>query len=568
MLALTQTRTLCDALVHEHPKLSIIEVPITTEGDGSAEPLSATKNPGVFVSALRDALLEGRVDVIVHSMKDLPAKPHPEIVTACVPAREDARDGFVSRDHVALAKLPAGAVVGTSSPRRAATLRRLRPDVQVVNIRGNIDTRIEKVMRGDVDATLLAMAGLNRIGRADVVAETFDSHDFVPAPAQGALAVECRANDEATRELLRSLNDDRVQLVTTAERSVLLGLDAGCSTAVGAFAEYTDGDLILTAELAVEKTGEADRVRVSARLGLDELEAAEALGREAARQLLELPVAAQVARTLNASTSNATIDSASASAAASADCAETVLLIRANRNEVDAAALSELGIASVTDPYLSITSSQNIAGARRMLEALRSNQPTWLIATSTNALSFFEDLLDSGELEQVIRSNRSLRFAAIGEQTQRELEQRGAVAVVTPWQAYADSLADILVQSQPCRVVIPSGSIAMNTLNTALTEHGFEIVSGVVYNTDTVHDTPESVVSVLSGRISAVLFRSPSAVRAFHSFNGVANIAVFCAGTTTARQAELLGYTVTAISENPSPESVAHTIAYSLKAQS
>lgn len=563
LLARTQTRTFCEDLVRKHPHLTLIEVPITTEGDGSSEPLSASRNPGVFVSALRDALVEHRVDIIVHSMKDLPAKPHPAITTGCVPAREDVRDGFVSRGNVTLVELPPGAVVGTSSPRRAASLRRRRADLTVVNIRGNIDTRIEKVMRGDVDATLLAMAGLNRIGRANVVAETLDSHDFVPAPGQGALAVECRADDRATVALLHALDDHGVRLVTTAERAVLRGLDAGCSTAIGAHADYDGGSLTLTAELAVEETGEASRVRVSAELQLDDLAAAEALGREAAQQLLDSPTAARVSETFNRPTRKVTEESREILGGSSA-----VLLIRANRNDVDAAALECLGIPVAIDPYLSITSSGNADGARRLLASLQEAEPTWLIATSTNALAFFEGLLNPGELERIISKNPNLRFAAIGKQTKAELERRGATDVVTPDEAYAESLADILVRTQPCRAVIPSGSIAMNTLTQALSRNGFDVRNEVVYNTETVTEAPRSCAAVQQGKIAAVVFRSPSAVRAFHTFNGIGNITVFCAGRTTARQAEQLGFTVAGVADNPSPNSVAAMVADYLKAQS
>lgn len=295
LLALTQTRTLCGLVSLEHPALVIIEVPIKTAGDGTIEPLCAAKTPGIFVSALRDALLDGRVDLIVHSMKDLPAKPHPEIVTACIPAREDVRDGLVSRDNLTLQQLPSGSIIGTSSPRRTSTLRRLRPDLEVVNIRGNIDSRIEKVMRGDVDATLLAMAGLNRIGRADVASEAFDSSLFIPAPGQGALTVECRADDHELLEMLKPLNNEHVQLITTAERSVLVGLEAGCSTAIGASAEYIDGTLSLTAELGEEVTGESERVQLKKVLTVGDVDSAIQLGLSAARQLLTLPIAEKAA---------------------------------------------------------------------------------------------------------------------------------------------------------------------------------------------------------------------------------------------------------------------------------
>jgi len=295
LLALTQTRAFVAALEQAHPGLKCHEVLIQTEGDITSIPLSQATQPGLFVSALRDALLAGEVDFIVHSMKDLPAAAHPEIVTACVPVREDNRDGLIARDGLTLYALPAGSVVGTSSPRRTASLRSARPDLDIRPIRGNVDTRIAKVRQGDFDATLLAMAGLNRIGRSHEVSQVFAADDFVPAAAQGALSVECRAAEAALSELLAYLDDPVTRLTSTAERAVLRGLSAGCATAIGASATFIDGTLRLTAELAVEDSGASARVTSSREAGLSDLDAAETLGRSVAGTLLAHPIAADVA---------------------------------------------------------------------------------------------------------------------------------------------------------------------------------------------------------------------------------------------------------------------------------
>lgn len=295
LLALTQTRLFISQLCEKHPDLEVEEVLIQTQGDISTEPLNQSKTPGLFVSALRDALLSHEVDFIVHSMKDLPALPFPGIETACIPLREDSRDGFVSRGNIPLMQLPAGAVVGTSSPRRAARVRQLRTDLTVTSIRGNIDTRIAKVEQGEFDATLLAMAGLNRIGRADMVCEIFENTDFIPAAGQGALSIECRSEDAYFRKLLAVLDDEETRLLVAAERHVLVGLDAGCATAIGAWASWEQGTLTLRAELSVESTGESQRVELSAELGLDECPRAQELGLEIASRLKASPIAERVA---------------------------------------------------------------------------------------------------------------------------------------------------------------------------------------------------------------------------------------------------------------------------------
>jgi hydroxymethylbilane synthase len=286
LLATTQTRLFTELLKRKFADLEIVEVLITTEGDTTETPLSESKTPGVFVSALRDALLANRVDFIVHSMKDLPAKPHPQIATACVPMREDPRDGLVANGGFGLQDLPAGSLVGTSSPRRAATIRKLRPDLRVASIRGNVDSRIAKVRSGQYDATLLAMAGLNRIGRESEANEQLDLSEFVPAPGQGALSVECRAQDLELRDLLSLFDDPITRLTTAAERSVLVGLSAGCATAIGAHAVYDGSSLRLTAELADAENGDFIRVVKTSSAATENLNAAFALGIAAADELL------------------------------------------------------------------------------------------------------------------------------------------------------------------------------------------------------------------------------------------------------------------------------------------
>jgi hydroxymethylbilane synthase len=235
-------------------------IEITTHGDVSAEPLARIGGTGVFVSALRDAVLSGGVDLAVHSYKDLPTAPARGLVIAAVPAREDPRDVLVARDGRKLADLPAGAVVGTGSPRRAAQLRATRPDLDIRPIRGNVDTRIRLVSSGDVDAVVLARAGLARLGRLDEVAQVLDVDEMLPAPAQGALAVECASGTDLAAHLAE-LDDPASRAAVEAERAVLAALEAGCSAPVGAYAEATDSEIFLRA--TVVSTDGAVRVRMS-----------------------------------------------------------------------------------------------------------------------------------------------------------------------------------------------------------------------------------------------------------------------------------------------------------------
>jgi hydroxymethylbilane synthase len=196
---------------------------------------------GVFVSALREALVAGEVDAALHSYKDLPTAADPRLILAAVPERADPRDALVARDGIVLDELPPGAVLGTSSPRRAAQLRALGVGLQVVPMRGNVDSRIRRVVDGELDGVVVAAAGLARLGRIAEATELLDPQRMLPAPGQGALACECRVDDRDTAHALTAvLNDTRVRAAVTAERALLAALEAGCSAPVGALADVIE----------------------------------------------------------------------------------------------------------------------------------------------------------------------------------------------------------------------------------------------------------------------------------------------------------------------------------------
>jgi hydroxymethylbilane synthase len=216
-------------------------VGVSTFGDESRAQLTQIGGTGVFVSSLRESLLRGEVDFAVHSLKDLPTGAAAGISLAAIPARDDPRDALIARDGAKLADLRPGARIGTGSPRRAAQLQLLRSDVTCVPIRGNANTRLGKVRDGELDAVVLAYAGLARIGHTDLVSEIFEPDDMVPAPGQGALAVECRTDDGALAALLAGVDDAPTRAAVTAERTLLAALEAGCSAPVGAYASGTGG---------------------------------------------------------------------------------------------------------------------------------------------------------------------------------------------------------------------------------------------------------------------------------------------------------------------------------------
>ena len=242
-LAVAQTQTIANALIARGADVEIITV--TTHGDTSKESLATLGGTGVFASALRDALLAGECDVVVHSLKDLPTASTPGLVIAAVPKRADARDALCARDGLTLESLPDGAKVGTGSPRRVAQLLARRPDLEIVDIRGNVDTRLKRV-GDDLDAAVLAAAGLDRIGRSDAVTDFLSLSGWPTAPGQGALALEVRAGDE---KLVAALDHKPTHTIVDAERAVLAQLEAGCAAPIAAHGFIDDGLLFLDARV-------------------------------------------------------------------------------------------------------------------------------------------------------------------------------------------------------------------------------------------------------------------------------------------------------------------------------
>jgi hydroxymethylbilane synthase len=218
--------------------------PITTSGDRIRDkPLRDFGGKGLFTKEIDEALLDKRVDIAVHSMKDLPTELPPGTTIAAVLPRGDVRDAFISAKGESLAALPPGAVVGSSSLRRQAQVKRLRPDLQAIDFRGNVETRLKKLDQGIVDATLLALAGLERLGLTRHVTSVLPTDEMLPAVAQGAIGVSCRSDDVKTRDLLQALNDDRTATAVSCERAFLGELDGSCRTPIAGLAEIADGVL-------------------------------------------------------------------------------------------------------------------------------------------------------------------------------------------------------------------------------------------------------------------------------------------------------------------------------------
>jgi len=289
-LARAQTDVVASLLVASEPNVECSTRVFSTAGDrtqDSGEPLPSIGGKGLFTAELERALRDGEIDVAVHSLKDLPTEDAPGVAIAAVTTREDVRDCLVARSGGSLAELPSGAVVGTSSLRRSAQLAALRPELEIRSIRGNVDTRVRKVADGEFDAAVLAAAGVRRLGLDDVVTEWLAHETMLPAPGQGALAVQCRADDGAVLVLLAGIDDAAARAETTAERAFLRALGGGCAAPVAALAVTTTTPLVRLQGLVasvdgrrvVRVTGEGDPTDIGERL------AEEALSRGADRIL-------------------------------------------------------------------------------------------------------------------------------------------------------------------------------------------------------------------------------------------------------------------------------------------
>lgn len=281
-MAMWQSELVADKLRAAHAGLVVELVPITTAGDADqVSPLTSGEGVGWFTTAIQDALIRGDVDLAVHSYKDLPTKRPPGLTIAAIPVRGDPRDAFIGRTAKRLNQLAPGAIVGTSSPRRTAQLLGIRGDIDVRPIRGNVDTRIAKLDAGEYDAIVVAYAGLVRLGAEKRATSIFGYEEMLPSPAQGALAVECRTEDTATRDLIRPIDEPELRYAVTAERTFLAHLEAGCSFPAAAYAERFGSTLKLHALIAPE--GRIFRSKMAGPLST-----AAGLGRELAEELLTL----------------------------------------------------------------------------------------------------------------------------------------------------------------------------------------------------------------------------------------------------------------------------------------
>lgn len=508
LLARTQSQQVADALTAATGR-PVELVIIRSEGDDVRIPLDAPSRPGAFVATLRDSLLAGEVDLVVHSFKDLPSAPMPGLVVAAIPPRADPRDALCATSGLTWGTLPPGARVGTSSPRRAAGLLRVRPDLEIVPIRGNVDTRLRKVAEGEVDAAVLAAAGLVRVGREAAITQWLDPATWLPAPAQGALAVETRVG--VLEAELASLDDLSTRLQVTAERAVLVGIEATCTTAVGALASWlAPGELELAAELSGHRG--VDHARVVLRAPVTGLRDAERLGLAVAAALTSRPM----------------------------------LLIRPDGNESDAKALAAIGVPSVIEPLLRVTPVADAGPARELADLLDTAEDGhWLVLTSPRTWRIWGELVDDVDARLARAIERGLRIATVGQATTASLPEATRQVTLTSPGISADELLEMLLTTTTGVALLPASAGARPMLAEGLRSAGWRVHAVPIYQTRPLEAPPESLEGLANGRFAGVLVRSSSAADALASLApGPLDVPVFAVGPITAARCRSYGWRV------------------------
>ncbi|MCS7257675.1 MAG: hydroxymethylbilane synthase [Thermomicrobium sp.] len=543
-LALAQARAVIARLERIEPTSSCTLVPITTTGDRDrATSLTILGGTGVFVKELHEALLAGAIDLAVHSAKDLPTSLPSELEIVAFPVRADVRDVLVTRGASSLATLPPGARVGTSSRRRRALLAAARPDLTLVDVRGNVDTRLRKLEDGSYDALVLAAAGLERLGKLAQVTEYLDPDVFVPAPGQGALAVVCR-RDDPRRDIFAGMDDPEIRLAVMVERAFLSAFGSGCTLPLGAYATVAGDTVRLRVAVAPDEHGPVIRdLTVWQR---DEaIERAGALAQELVRSL-------------------PTTAARSWSLVAKPLAGRRVLVVRpAGQEQELVERLRELGAEVVVEPLIAIVPPEDWGEVDRAL--VRITDYDWLVFTSVNGVrSVLERLSVLGiPLEALAR----VRVATIGPATARALQERGIEPALVPDRYVAEAVADALITAGVTgkRVLLARAAEARDVLPRRLIEAGAEVLVLPVYRTEQRPLSQAVRRELEQGTIDWVLLTASSTVRSLVAALGDARslherVQFAAIGPVTASTARAFGLRVAVVATRYTSEGLVEAV--------
>ncbi len=532
-LALTQTNHIADLLRAAAPEAEVrIEV-ISTKGDRIVDrPLIAVGGKGLFTRELEVALLEGRIDLAVHSMKDLPTDLPAGLALGAVPPREDPRDALLTSSGALLETLHNGAVVGTSSLRRQAQLRAYRPDLKFVDLRGNVDTRVRKVKEGPLDAAVLACAGLNRLGYAAAITEEIPPEIMLPAPAQGALAIEIREDDDAIRALLVRIGDENTAVEVAAERTVLAALGGGCSVPIGALGRVSGDTLTLSA--CVCSPDGTKMLRASASGSVTD---AKNLGEQTARELMDKGAEAIIA----------SVETLVVASRPQPLAGKKVVVTRARTQAAGLVeSLKHAGADVIEFPAI------EIQPVEEPIDLGCAMPYDWVVLTSSNAARMF---LAQIENQGCTPKTLNAKIAAIGPGTAAIVQEHGFTVDLMPEKHVAESLFALLLTDdhhlEGERILLPRSDIARSFLPDALRNEGAEVKEWIAYRTFSPEISEAAIQSLCEAAPDIVTFTSPSTVQNFCELLGAKRLAtiqegcVFASiGPITTQKATELGLTM------------------------
>lgn len=527
-LAWGQSSQIAEALRALGHEVELVRV--TTHGDVSTAPLTSMGGAGVFVGAVRAAVLDGTADFAVHSFKDLPTAAEPGLMLAAVPLREEPVDALCTADGRTLADLPAGATVGTGSPRRAAQLKALRPDLNLVEIRGNVETRLARAGT-DLDAVILAAAGLRRIGLNDRISERFDPTVFLPAPSQGALALECRSDDAAVQAALAELDDAASRWAAIAERGVLAGLQAGCAAPVAAYATVTDTALSLTAVVIAE---DGSRRLVAAATGVASDSGAESAADQVVGDLLGQGAAQLVDLGANKAK----------------PLSGRHLLLPTRTPAGLTKALTAAG-ATITE----VEFTRQLLLPLESLTAALAQDWDWIVVSSPATVRL---LIEAGwDLPARFGAGRlgAGQVAAVGPATAGALTRAGVEVSKVAYPGGGAALVESFPEG-PGRIVLPGAEEASVEPAAGLAAKGWQVQAVPVYRT-VPQVVPESVVATWQrGGFDAFVVTAGSIASAAASACGLPGPAVVAIGDSSADVARSVGLTVAQTALRPVTDSL------------
>ena len=539
-LALKQTELVAAMLRRRWPEVEWQTRIFSTRGDEvSDRPLPEIGGRGLFTESIETALRAGSIDFAVHSLKDLPVDPSPGLVVAAIVGPRSALDVLVSRDGATLDALPGGAVVGTSSLRRQAQLLAHRPDLNVRAIRGNVETRIEKVLRGEYDATVLAAAGVERLGLSRHIAQVLPREVMLPAPGQGAIAVQCGESNLRVVELLAAIDEPALRRCTSAERAFLSELGGGCSAPVSAFAVVSGASGSLRMTCRVSRPDGSESVEVAG-------EAPDPLA-----------LAAELARKAQSGGAGRILDAARRRPLAG----KRIVVPRpeeAGRELCDL--LSRHGAQPLSIPAIRTVRLAATPETEGILRGLSSFD--WVLFASARAVAHFLSRAEEASISK--EELKPLRFGAVGAATARALEEGGLTVRFRPLEESGSGLAKELPAGEGRRILVPCAEESLPDLPRGLEERGFAVQLLPLYRTEEAAFDAQAQAELARG-FDALLFTSGSSVRGF--FHGLESALgpsearrrleaakVVCIGPSTASAAEAAGVRVNRTARDHSDE--------------